>query len=99
MAQKTAEIDITALFGEPEDNSEEVWDTGFKVVGQGTIIDKNNEKTGYAINTVYKYIINSEGKVVAYISGQAVPFICDTEGNKTNYFLNSRRILRISGKK
>ena len=79
MSTTNSTDELTALFGKPDDDSKEVWDTGFVIVGIGI---------ASILNRTHQQILDSEGRLIGHLNGEIVPFILDLEGNRTNYFLN-----------
>ena len=90
MSTTNSTDELTALFGKPDDDSKEVWDTGFVIVGIGiaSILESGGKPTDYFVSRTHKQIIDSKGRIIGHLNGEIVPFILDLEGNRTNYFLN-----------
>ena|GEM_PF-4637803 len=90
MSATTSADELTDLFGKPDDDSEEIWDTGFAIAGIdiASILESDGKPTDYFVDRTNKQIIDSKGRLIGHLNGEIVPVILDREGNRTNYFLS-----------
>jgi len=97
MTQKTAAVDITDLFGKPEDNPNfkpgEFFNTGFIVNTLGKIFSPDIKDTGYFIGgTCSDRLFNPGCKEVGFLGGRCHDVFYNLERKPTGYVLGNSHV-------